>query len=620
LLSLPDVPSVPAPAATLALPSRLARPTERLAALLPAAALGVCGGVLARFQPAEASAETAYLTLHAACVLAGAALLAPARHRGALLAPALVATALWALPAGPARGAVVGVLLVAAVAAAAWARTRGRAAREWDGLAWLGGAIALHALLRPADFLPAILSPWAQGPAALVRVFLPPAAAALALALLARRRGEGAALRAAVAAALAAAGFTATAALPLLALAFATEVRELRSHGWRGWAATPRLAPGHAAPASATLGRAILGLSILGLFVLGLSILRPAAGGLALAAGAAVLAPGVRGVAVAALPLVAGLGLAAAGQSGLGPLTELWQLVPLLPLALLPGRMPGRRLLAALLLAAGGLLLLPAPPALAAAAALLGLELRRDDAAAAAERVWLAVLLALAALCAAYPWLRGEPLLAAAHLLGVPAGWTGAAAVLAAALAVLAVAELSARAGGGLAARRGELTATAGAAAVVVVATIAALPPHPRDLLRGAPAELVAETSWSHRWRGTMSWLRIETLLTDAAAVPAGAPAAIVRLESQGHTVDRLLLRAGSDTGEWAADRPDLRGRVAAPPAALSWVSPGGESFAHAYRVVWRRPPGRVQRIVVERAPELPADATLVVRRVEVAR
>ena len=618
-------------------PSRVAR---RLAPLLPAAALGLGGCALAAFERgagAATAAETEYLSVWAAFVLAGAALLAPPRHRGSLTAPVIAALAIWVLP-GPARGVALGVWLVAAAAAAAWSRLRPAARERWDGAAWLGVALALHGLLRPADLLPATLSPLEHGPGPLARLLLPPLAAALGLALLARRRGAASALAAGTGAALAAAGMTATAAMPLLALAVAGEVAAAR----RGRA--PRPADGTSPRrlvAGALRSPSALAAAAAGVALVGLVLLRPAAGGLALAAGAALALPGLPGLAAAALPLAAGLGLTLGRGGGVEALAGLWQLALLLPIALLPGKAPARSVLGALLLAAGGLLLLPAPPALAAAAALLALELRQGSATAAAQRVWLAALLALAALAAAYPWLRPEPLLAAWTLLGVPPGWTGAAAVLAGALAAAGAAWLAAgaavrREGAGIApgaprrtpsdagivtaSRRSSRAAAAIAVTALVALLAAARPPLSRDLLRGVAIELAGDQSWSHGWRGPARWLRIESLLTGAVALPAGTPVGEVRLESRGRVVDRLILRVGRETAEWAADRPELRGRVASAPPAVSWVAPDGRSFGHAYRAARHLGGGAVDRVVVAGSPALPPGTILVVRRLEVAR
>ena len=598
-------------------PSRVAR---RLAPLLPAAALGVGGCALAAFERlagAPAAAETEYLAVWAAFVLAGAGLLAAPRHRGSLAAPPIAALAIWAVP-GPARGVALGVWLVAAVAAAAWSRARSGAREGWDGAAWLGVALALHGLLRPADLLPATLSPLEHGPGALARLLLPPLAAALGLALLARRRGAASALAAGVGAAVAAAGMTATAAMPLLALALAGEVAAARRER------APR--PADVAPAPGLVVGALrspggLATGAAAVALLALVLLRPAAGALALAAGAVLALPGLAGIAAAALPLVAGLGLSLGRGGGVGAIAGLWQLALLLPIALLPQKVPERALLGGLLIAAGGLLLLPAPPALAAAAALIALELRPSSAVAAAQRVWLAALLALAALAAAYPWLRTEPLLAAAALLGVPRGWTGAAAVVAGALVAAGAAWLAERAAVAATASRPARRAAAAIAVTAVLALLAtALPPLSRDLLRGVPLELAADQSWSHGWRGAARWLRIESLLTGAVALPAGTPAGEVRLEWRGRVVDRLVLRVGHETAEWAADRPELRGRVAAAPPAVSWVAPDGRSFGHAYRAARQRDAGSVDRVVVAGSPTLPEGTILVVRRLEVTR
>jgi hypothetical protein len=269
-------------------------------------------------------------------------------------------------------------------------------------------------------------------------------------------------------------------------------------------------------------------------------------------------------------------------------------------------------LAAALLLAAGGAALLGAPAGIAAGAALLA----RSLPAAAAERLqlpWSGALLAAAALLAGYPWLRPVPVVAGLEALGLAGGWGAAAAALlatGAAAAALALPGWPRRAAG----------AALALAAVAVV--VAALPPRGRDLLRGRPAELTAAVPrWRHAVPGSLRLVRLETLLADGAALAPGTPVAAVTVESAGRRVGGFVLRAGRETGEWAAGRPDLRGTAPEGDAPIAWLPPPGEWFAHAYRASWRPPaPLAADVLRIERDPRLPAGVVLALRRVEVAR
>src|SRR6185503_15697908 len=156
---------------------------------------------------------------------------------------------------------------------AGWLRLRGG---RLDLAGAAGGALAVHALLRAGELLPAQLGlvdgASAVAPfAALVRAIGPPLLASLALLLLAWRRGTAVALETGAATALAAGGFTVTGALPLLALAAADALRwrERELRAYRG--GLPRVS-------ELALG------TIAALLALTLTVLRPAAGGLAIAA------------------------------------------------------------------------------------------------------------------------------------------------------------------------------------------------------------------------------------------------------------------------------------------------------------------------------------------------
>jgi hypothetical protein len=544
----PTIPSVatPFPAVPLA---------GRLTALLPGLAVGLGGFQLADLGPATAAAETPYLALVAGTALAGSGLLAAPRHGAATTAAVLATLTLWTLPAGPGRGVALSIALVAGLLAAAWARLR-RAPAPGDAAgaepwAWAGGALAVQALLRPAEWLPAALDP-----PALARLLLPPLLAGLTLTLLARQRGAHAAAGLGTVAALAAAGFTATAALPLLAVALAGH--------WQG----RRRSGGAVAPARRSrdgvegLDRATLALAVL--LALPLVALRPVVGGLAAATAVAALLP------------------------------RWWGL------------------LAALLVGAAGASVLPGLPGITAGAVLLASRVAAP-AAWRAALPWLGALLGGAALAAAYPWLRPEPLLAVLAMVGL-SGHVAAAIGLAAVAAAVA---LTCR-------TRGAWRRRTVAAICLGVSTwvVAAAPPRGRDLLRGTPVALsAAHPEWGHGLGGTFRTLRIESLLTDGADLAQGTPVARLEALHGGVVVASLVLRAGEETGEWAADRPDLRGKVPLGTQPIATLPPPGEWFARAYRAQLR-PASRLQadRVRVTLLADAPAGVGLTMRRLEVAR
>jgi hypothetical protein len=77
--------------------------------------------------------------------------------------------------------------------------------------------------------------------------------------------------------------------------------------------------------------------------------------------------------------------------------------------------------------------------------------------------------------------------------------------------------------------------------------------------------------------------------------------------------------RAGEETGEWAARRPDVEqtARLRSPKAWISWVA--GDFFAQRYRARWTlERPGRFTRLRAERPPGLPPEVSLAIHQVEV--
>jgi hypothetical protein len=294
-----------------------------------------------------------------------------------------------------------------------------------------------------------------------------------------------------------------------------------------------------------------------------------------------------------------------------------------------------RAIVPAFLLGAAGVLLLPPPTGLAAAAVLLCLDLgtrapshqsrrsprtreprsREALAALALQQGWLGFLLAGGALAAAYPWVRPRPLDAALAILGLPASAEGTATAATSMATLAGAAVLLA------AARFGSMRRTV--FLLVVGLAVAALAAQPRAAVEVAPPEGVeltaAEPHWSTRLDGPVGQIRLISSLGDAASLPAGTPVATLSLERGGRSLATWPLRAGHETAEWAADRPDLRGSTARGMAWWSWVPPPGTFLAHVYAATWR--PARslaATRVRVVRAGALPAGVTLSLVRVEV--
>ncbi len=586
----------------------------RLAPALPAIAFGAAGAVLAHYQPPAAAPETAYLALLGAWALAGAALLAPPRSRLPLVWPLLATVALWSIPGGPPRGIVVGTLLVAAVTVAGHERLR---LGDLDAAAAAGGALAVHALLRAGNLLPARLglvpgaAPGNLALTALARGLVPPLLAATALAILARRHAPRTVVGAGMAVALAGGGLTVTATLPLLALAAVelTRDRPARADAEAAAAAGDRRPAGAPSAGGRGLWRPHLA-ALAGVVVIALTALRPPAGALALGAAGARRLPPRWGWVAAALPLAWGLGTAEPGR-----MLGVAALLALLPFA--PGAVRATPLLQGLILGAGGALLLPAPAGLAAAAALVALALPAGTTGAALQRGWLGLLLAGGALLAAYPWLRPAPLDAALALLGLPAVTAGRGSPLTVAMLLAAAAALA------LVARRASArVGAASLATLLAVALALALPPPARDALPPSGATLTAATpAWSGPVRSPVGGVRVVSSLAEAAALPAGTAVAILALERDDKPLAAWTLRAGTDTAEWAAERSDVRGIAAAGPVWWSWLPPLGTWFGHNYASSWRlsRPvPATSVRVAL--APGLPPEVTLVLAQVEVSR
>lgn len=559
--------------------------------LVPLGALASMAAFSARDTMAGANAEGLYLAVLAAAALLAVGWLAPEPAAELGLGGALATAAVWALPPGPGRGAAVMLVLVATLAVAAWRALR--ALKDDPGglspRVTIPLALGLQILLRGELLLAPALSL-----RLLVALLVLPVASALAVSMLARRHGAVLPLIAAGTALSLAPGFNVASTLALLALA-----------------------------AGDTLGRQDLG--------------RPARA----AALAVVLAPiawqpgfGVV-VAVCGLALAwprVGLVLAVLAAAGLeivskrpwdAALLSLSALLLLVPAALIPERRRSWNVLAAALLVATAPLA-PDLATLAAPLALAALALRRDAAFTVPQRVWTGALLGGTALLASYPWLRPAPVTTALSLLGLMPGPPLAVEVAAVVLALAALGLWMGRSWSEPV-RAARLAGLSGAC--LILALLQGLPTAGTPLL--APQVPVALDAGHPAWEtalppslasSSIGSVVVESYLANGAALARGTPVAVLKLvNAAGQSVD-WTLRAGDDTGEWAARRPDLAREARAAPAAwVSWVADG--FFAQRYRSRFQLDrPERFVHLRIERAPGVPPDLTVALYQVELRR
>jgi hypothetical protein len=674
---------------------------------LPPAALAAIGCFSAHELDPAATAEGAYLGRLAAAALVAVAALAPPPAAELGLGAALAAAAAWALPASPGRGAVVAVLLAAALAIAGARRLRGSLAASPGGggeeRARLATAVALcfgwQVLLRGELLLAPgrAVRPW-------VALLVLPLAAGAALALLWRRRGMLPALAAAGAAAVLAPGWTVATTLALVALAGgealtgdgaapagATGTRRFESaqaaavdrqrveteaeaeegaeaearagtslpargpaagstrrpwrnwldrrtwrdrQAWRDWRhrrSAARVAAGTAALLLPVAWEPRAGWAAA---LAGLALWRP---GLA-AAVALPLAAWTRGASLAGLHLPGALAAHASWREGAAALAFLVMLVPAALPAALPAarRRQSRALLAAAALLAFATPWLPDRSALAAPLALAALALPATGAAAGLTVIWSAALLIGTALLASYPWVRHDALGDALGLLGADAG-TGAgpglaAAIGGAALLIAGTVALVLRLRQRLwqrqrpAARAGPIAAAAAGVALFAAMVGPQLASPGVALLGGGSAVLLdrANPSW-HTDVGPqrLQGLALQTSLIHGTGLAGGTPVARVRLLGTGTAPLELLLRAGDDTGEWAARRTDVAAtaRLHPPPPWQAWVA--GDFFGQRYRTrlpLPRSDSGSFARLEIVLAPGLPPDTAVALYQVELER
>jgi len=608
---------------------------------VPLAAMAAMAAFAAH-EAVAAAAEGAYLAVLSGSALLAVAFLAPAPAAELGAGATLAVAAVWSLPPGPGRGAVVTLLLTALLAIAA-ARRLAASFPDVTLEAALPLAMGLQVLLRGQ-----ILFHPQANLRTLVALLALPAAGTVAATLLARRHGGGSALLAAGTALLLAPGWNVAATLGLIALAAGDQL------------------------ARTDLGRLGKGAALL---VLMAPIAWEPGPGLATAvAGLALWRPRLAcGLAVPASVLL--LGLHGRWHIVGWPLVgAVWFLPLLVPGALFPERGRVLNTLTAILLVVATPQI-PDASALAAPLALAALAVRWDSPAAIPQRVWTGTLLAGTALLVAYPWLRDEPLEAALALGGLEIGWRSGVVILAVFL-VLAVGLggilsrfltrgarpspppgvetpdgvpsplrgataqtgaasscLPSPGGGAGGAGRGAggeglgwATLSGLSTAVIFLAVLIHLPragttllaPESGVLLDPAHPVWVAEYPTAQRVSGVM----VESSLSGGADLAHGTAVATVRTDDGAGRTVLWVLRAGEETGEWAARRPDVE-RTAilrSPPAWISWVA--GDFFGQRYRARWTLPKGstRLRDLRVERAPGLPPDVGLTLHQVEIRR
>lgn len=546
----------------------LVRPASGLLLAVAAALL------VARFAAAEhetlAITEGRFLALEIGLVLAAVGWLG--RSFLPQLAAGATVLAALALPALPTRAAAVEALLVLFwLLAVAPLLDRERPSPADYYFAALG----LQALSRP-DLL---LGPYSLRSAALV---LMPALAALALHFLAERFGGERSLAALAVVALLSPGLNVNATLLLLAAAAGA------------YAGDPeRWLPARGAAA------ALLLLPLLTRWPVGL---------LATGAGLVLLGERIaprRLFLPAAAVLGAGLGLAAGRPVG-SPRDAVLVALALAPAALLELNERWRLILAGLLLALTAPFLSADAEAWAAGALLLVLALPIGPS-AGGGRIYLGLLLAGALLLAGFPWLRAEPLLEGARLLG-----GGPARGLVAALFLVALPAFLARR------FAGRLPLLVALPAVVVGGAFLALalwrlPPAGRDLLGGQPQSLVATRPNLRLPIEPMPSRQLvidSSLFHGAELEPGQTVASIGFYGPDGVLLLALPLRAGDDTADWAAGREDARRRpdFRAPRPWLSQVAPDGSFFSGRFRRVYELPrPVAATAVELQRDPGLPA-------------
>ena len=600
-----------------------------------------------QLDPASAAEGLLLASLGAVVLLALAALDRPgpppggepseARFHSLLgLGASLAALILWVVPSGAVRGSAMAALLLFLLLRASWARLR-ETPNRLPLVVTTPLCVGLQALFQPEAFLRRSLSR-----EVLLDIWAPPLAfalaAALALNLLARRHGARNSLLAGSAALLLGGGWSFVAAAGLFTLAAAdlalgekraapsASIQRPEILGWGNW--TPAALLGLALGGAAAYGFPRRPLAFLVL--------------LALSAALSAVRDRFESAGTRWLPWL--------GFLGLGALALLLEIAPFDParsapqalvvlgcgLILLPQGLltPGPAIFAALLLSALAGRWLPgsgldtagsAQAAVGAAMAFLALALPEKRRGGAAQNLWMGLWLLVLTLAAGYPWLRRGGLRDLAEAFPDTFGWGGWTLALGGLLLVAMGwgAEPGLRILRRSSSRRipkGLLPAILGF--LVLAGTLLGLPPAGETVLM---QEAVTLTRERPRWqsetggRGATKLVVISNL-ANAADLPEGQPVAVIRLRHADGRTSLAHLKAGTDTAEWAARRPDVARRpdLAVPPAWQVAAAPDGPYFAQRYRSVHDVELGEpIVAVDVFRRRSLPPEVSVTLFRVE---
>ncbi len=536
----------------------------------------------------QAATETRYLALWSTALLLCAAGLAVRPSLGLASSALLLVMAGWMVPAGPARAATFGMLLIASLGLALFQRLAGEDAEpDWSLLI----PVALGAqLLSRSDQL--LGNP--TEPKTLVGLVVLPVVAAWALGLLGKSRGIGLALLIGGACLVLVPGWSVAVILSLAGVALASASIAGETNRWIRLSGLALLT---AAAYTWHPGLPAVILLTALLIAAGERWMGAAAVALAVAI-ALVLLPGVRAWDESLL------------QAGL--------LLVLLPAAPLVGRKDWPRVMTALLLAFLAARTVPFPGALAAPLAAVALALPREGTYVTLQRIWTGTLLAGTLLLAAYPWLRAEPLSDTLRLLGAGGDWNS---VLGVVIGFLVMGWLVDKAQ----TRRRRVLLPAGVAlTVLAVAAFLQLPPAGVYSLAGAPIVLTSEQHEVVRDLELDTPVRsvvIDSYLENSTSLATGTPVAELLLEMEKGDPVRWLLRVGIESGEWAARREDvaIQEGFQAPPPWLAWIPGDGKIFAQRYRARWNPPASaRATRLTIKRRPELPPGVGIAILDLEI--
>jgi hypothetical protein len=234
---------------------------------------------------------------------------------------------------------------------------------------------------------------------------------------------------------------------------------------------------------------------------------------------------------------------------------------------------------------------------------------------------------------AAYPWLRADALYDAGLLLGLGGGWRGVVAAIAVLVAAVAASVVGSPFGLGSGDARSASMNAPGAAAlapfsILALLTALTLYTHPSAVATPIAREPVVLEAARPSWTKTLAaparaaTVVVDSSLSHAESLAAGTPIAEIRLTTERGVVT-LPLRAGVDSAEWAARRPDVAAIAgfSAPAPYLHWVDPGRAFFGQRYRArLALDAEATIEAVEVRLSTDVPADLAATLFHLELTR